>query len=57
MLRQPAAVLSVNAQEDLTYSLKELSDEGKLEILQERHFKRYRPVHILYFLYLHHLVL
>lgn len=51
MLRKPVAVLSVNVQEDLHYSLKQLSEEGRLELLKERHFKRYRPVHILYYLY------
>ena len=51
LLNQSVAVLSVNKQEDLQYSLKTLSDDGQLEILQERHFKRYRPVHILYYLY------
>ena len=51
MLNMKAAVLSVNVQEDMAYSLKELSDSGHLELLQERHFKRYRPVHIFYFLY------
>ncbi|MCL2051097.1 MAG: polysaccharide pyruvyl transferase family protein [Lachnospiraceae bacterium] len=51
MLSSPVSVLSVNAEEDLGYSLKALCDEGSLEIWQERHFKRYRPVHILYYLY------
>jgi len=51
MLDNPASVLSVNVNEDETYSLKELSDGGCLTFLQERHFKRYRPVHILYYIY------
>ena len=51
MLKTPVAVLSVNIKEDLEYSLKELYDEGHLDLLQERHFKRYRPVHILYYIY------
>ena len=51
MLNRPAALLSVNATEDRTYSLQELEAAGRLEIWQERHFKRYRPVHILYYVY------
>jgi polysaccharide pyruvyl transferase WcaK-like protein len=51
MLNHPAAVLSVNVAEDFSYSLKQLSDEGRLELLQERHFKRYRFVHIAYYIY------
>ncbi|MDR0220685.1 MAG: polysaccharide pyruvyl transferase family protein [Lachnospiraceae bacterium] len=45
------AVLSVSVAEDKAYSLSELCAEGKLALLQERHFKRHRPVHILYALY------
>ena len=51
MLNRPAALLSVNAAEDRTYSLQELEADGRLEIWQERHFKRYRPIHILYYIY------
>lgn len=50
-ISHPAALYSVNVEEDLNYSLKKYQDEGQLVLLQERHFKRYRPVHVLYYLY------
>jgi polysaccharide pyruvyl transferase WcaK-like protein len=51
LLAGKTAVLSVSVAEDKAYSLKELCGEGKLTLLQERHFKRYRPIHVLYALY------
>ncbi|MCL2253111.1 MAG: polysaccharide pyruvyl transferase family protein [Lachnospiraceae bacterium] len=51
ILGEPIGILSVNVTEDLQYSLKKLSDSGRISLLQERHFKRYRPIHILYYIY------
>ncbi|MDR0220634.1 MAG: polysaccharide pyruvyl transferase family protein, partial [Lachnospiraceae bacterium] len=45
------AVLSVSVAEDMAYSLKGLCQTGQLALWQERHFKRYRPIHVLYALY------
>ena len=46
MLKCPAAVLSVNVGEDMTYSLKRFADEGRLTLWQERHIRLKSPGHI-----------